>query len=1116
MLYFIKGRAGSGKTAFLRQEIINTVNSGQSKPLLIIPEQFSFETERAMLKLCGAKNLKKIDVFSFSRLAFSVLKNTPFFTKKLPDDGVRAAIMSETLNQLEGRLTIFNSCKGNSAALEPLIDFCKELKYCCIDSDELLEKTDLLEESYLKEKLKEIQLINQAYDALLTQSYFDDTDAVQLLSSFCAQNDYFRGKTVFFDGFRAFSKQELLCIDVILSQADNVYITLCADEKNQKYSPFYYIRDLEIKLRTISAKHKATVKEVFCNQKENTFSSDIFQLEKGLFSQKRLETVKSDESIKIIECKNSDEECKYVAAEIKKLIRKFGYRCREIGVIERTNGTYKNRIVENLKKLDIPVFDDSRRSLSFETLFVYINSVLSCITNGFTTENIFNYLKTGFSDLSLGEISRLEKYALVWGVTGKTWLKDFTMHPDGFGNDFNDAALKTLDELNKSRKSAILPLLKLKKECENCDGKEIAREIYNFLVDRNIPEKLFELYDTLNKDGFPVEAQRQKVSWDVLMDLLDCMATLCEGKYYSFSRWFELFRILVESRDIGEIPQGLDEVRVGSADRIRIEQLKVVFLVGVNKNEFPLVSVKGGILTDADRVSLTDIGLEIRPPFEDSVDEERFIAYCAVTAASEKLYLTFKTQDDEGAKAFKSEIIDCALKNINDIQYVTTNQCDPLYFVESEENAFTLLSSTFSENTPLKSTLMKYFSDKNDYVGKIHSLERVFSNNPVKFSDENVSEKLFGENLYLSASRVEAFYNCPFAYFMRFGLKAEPLRVAELDPAQSGTIVHLVMETVLREYPKATFVNASDDELRQTVKGVLTKYLEEKMGGMEEKSKRFMFLFERLLDISMAIIERLKTEFKVGFFEPKDFELKIGGDVIPAYTLPLEKGGVTVTGSVDRVDLMEKDGIKYIRVVDYKTGKKEFKLCELFDGLNMQMVLYLMALEKNGVEYYGKTVPAGVLYLPSRIGISNYLERRSPSAENVAAQRRISGKLSGMVLDSPVVFNGMGVDKFPDYFPVGYKKDGSSKGDFYSLADFNSLSHIIDKKITDMGNALHKGEISAIPCGNDGEGKMCKYCSYKPICAREYGDEIYELTSLTHAKALERLEVEDNEQRMDD
>ena len=1111
MLYLIKGRAGSGKTALLRKKITETLKKSQSKPLLIIPEQFSFETERAMLRILGPKDLKGIDILSFSRLAYSALKNTAYLSENFPDNGVRAALMSEALNQLEGRLTVFGSCKSNVPALAPLVDFCKELKYCCIDSAELTQKTELLGECYLKDKLTELDLINEAYNALVTQSYFDDTDAVHLLSTVSAEKGLFKNKTVFIDGFRAFSKQELECIDVILSQADDVYITLCTDKNVGKFSPFYFIKELEHQMRTIASQHNIAVTEEFCIQGENVFSSDIFQLEKALFSNENVEAKESDGSITVAECTDSDDECKFVAATIKKLLRSGQYRCRDIAVIERTSDTYKSKLVEMLKRLDVPVFDDSRRSLSFETLFVYITSVLSCISSGFTTENIFNYLKTGFGELTLSEVSKLEKYALIWGVNGKTWLNDFTMHPDGFGNGFDEQSTERLKTLNESRKKAVLPLVKLKKECEDKDGKGISEAIYNFLISQNIPDKLFDLYDALNKDGFPVEALRQKVSWDVLVNLLDTMATLGDGKYYGVSRWFELFRILVESRDIGEIPQGLDEVKVGSADRIRVEQMKVVFLVGVNKDQFPLVSVKGGILTDADRVSLTSLGLEIRPPFEDTVDEERFIAYCAVTAASEKLYLSYKTTGDDGGKAFKSEIIDTVLRTVDNVDFIKTSECEPTYFVESEDNAFTLLSRNYSHNSPLKSTLLKYFSDKNNYSGKLSSLQRVCYAGPIKFQNEKVSEKLFGENIYLSASRVESFYNCPFSYFMRYGLKAEPLLAAELDPAQSGTIVHLVMETLLKEYPKASFVTASEDDLKATVSSVLASYLNEKMGGFEEKSKRFMFLYQRLVDISMAIINRLKTEFEVGSFEPCDFELKIGGDEIPPYKLPLEKGEVTVTGSVDRVDLMEKDGIKYIRVVDYKTGKKEFKLSELFDGLNIQMVLYLMALGKNGKEYYGETVPAGVLYLPSRIGVSNYLDRRSPSEENIAAQKRISGKLSGMVLDNPVVFNGMGVDKFPDYFPVGYKKDGSAKGDFYSLSNFRNLSKIIDYKITEMGNALHKGEISAIPCGSDGEGKMCKYCSYKPVCSHEYGDEVYELTSLTHAKALSRLEVEDNE-----
>ncbi len=1114
MLYLIKGRAGSGKTNFLRQKLLETLNNSESRPLLIIPEQFSFDTEKAMLKLLGARRMKQFDIFSFSRLALSSLKNTEYLTKNIPDAGVRNVLMSEVLKELDGRLSIFTYSKSNNDTLSALVDFSKELKYCSIDDDLLKEKTEALDGGFLKEKLKELTLINGAYNALVSQSFFDDTDAVRILTDYAIECGLFKNKTVFIDGFRTFTKQEADCFQVMLSQADDVYVTLCIDENPERFSSFDFIKKFENKLRAMAAKCNITVDEHICVSNGNTFPQGISQLEKSLFS-KHQGIADDDGSVRVFECCDSDGECAFVSNTIKKLLRTEGYRCRDIAVIERTGGVYKQRLISALKRLDVPVFDDSKRSLSFETLFVYLNSVLSCVTDGFTTENVFNYLKTGFSRLSVSEVCSLEKYALIWGIGGKGWLNDFTMHPDGFGNTFDEKSESRLSRLNDLRKKAILPLVMLKNETEDKDGKEITGIIYNFLTEQKIPDKLYKLYSSLNDEGFPVEAQRHSVSWAVLTELLDTMALLGEGKNFGLKRWFEMFNLLVNSKEIGEIPQGIDEVRIGSADRIRIEQVKVVFLVGVNKDEFPLVSVKNGILTDSDRVNLTAIGLEVKPPFEDGIDEERFIAYCAATAASERLYLSYKTTNDDGSGGVKSELAETALKVLNGLTVNAYSLVDEVEKIEGEDGAFSLLSKNYNSCSALRTTLFEYFKDKEQYKGRLSALNNINNSSRLSFEDSSVSERLFGNDIYLSASRVEGFYNCPFSYFMRYGLRAEPLRVAELDPAQSGTIVHLVMETVLKEYPKASFLSADENELRNTVSRVLTDYLDEKMGGTAEKSKRFMFLFNRLLDISMAIIERLKGEFDVGSFEPVDFELKIGGEEIPPYQLPLDKGQVTVTGSVDRVDLMEKDGIKYIRVVDYKTGKKEFKLSELFNGLNIQMVLYLMALEKNGKAYYGDVVPSGVLYLPSRIGIGNFLDERSPSPENIAAQKRVSGKLSGMVLDSPVVFNGMGVDKMPDYFPVGYKKDGTAKGDYFSLENFKNLSRMIDNKIINMGNALHKGQIAPVPTGKDGEGKMCKYCSYKFVCGYEYGDETVEITSLTHAKALERLEGNENEQRMD-
>lgn len=1113
MLHLLKGRAGSGKTAKMREIISDLSENGNSKPLLLVPEQFSFETERIMLQLLGPKKLKNIEIFSFPRMAFSQLQRQGKANLKTADNGIKAAIMSEALIQLEGKLNIFSNVRHNSTALSPLIDFCKELKYCCIDSDSLTQKLENSDNSFLKNKLSELDLIRNSYEALLTQSYFDDADAVGVFTETAIESGFFKNKTLFLDGFRDFSKQELDCLKLAFSQCDDVYVTICIDEQAGRFSSLYYMKDFENRLRTIASKTNTAVDETFCKQNENAFAQDISMLEKSLFLTKKPEKSNYNGDIIVAKCSDSENEALFVANTIKKLLKSGEYRCRDIAVIERTNGTYKKSVIDALKRLSIPVFDDSRQPLATETLFINICSALECISKGLTTQSLMSYLKTGLTGISVSEISKLEKYALIWDLKSSGWQKDFTMHPDGFGKALDEKAQKRLDELNSIRKKVVLPLIKLKKDCEDAEGKAISAAVYEFIINSKIKENLLKLTVELDEGGFSVEANRQEYSWNVLMHILDTMALITDGKYYSLKRWYELFMILVSSGDIGEIPQGLDEVTVGCADRIRLEKTKVVFLVGVNKDEFPLVNVGNGILTDADRVLLTNLGIEVRPPFEDTVDEERFIAYCAVTAASEKLYMTYKCNDGDGGALFKSEIIATVEKIFDNFITVVTSELPADYFIESEESAFSAFSKNYLYNNEIKSTLKALFEDRKEYEGKIKALEILSGNEPFGFKDSENSKKLFGEDVYISASKVESFYNCPFAYFMRYGLGAEPLKEATLDPAQSGTIIHLVMEEILKKYPQAQFIEVSDDELREAVSSVLKAYLEEKMGGVEEKSERFMKLFYRLVDISMSVIERLKVEFGVGEFAPCDFELRIGGSDIPAYELPLKDGKVRVTGSIDRVDLMEKDGIQYIRVVDYKTGQKEFKLSELFDGLNIQMVLYLMALEKNGKNYYGDIIPSGVLYLPSRIGLKNYLGERSPDEITIENQKRKSGKLSGMILDSPVVFNGMGVDTYPDYFPVSFNAKGGAKGNFYSLPQFHSLSKMIDNKIISMGDALHKGEIPAMPLGESDkkDGKMCEYCSYRSVCARESGEPFNKISKLTHLKALERLDGEEFE-----
>ena len=1137
MLHIVKGRAGSGKTAWLRERIKESIDSDK-RPLLLVPDQFSFENERAMLSLLGAKNMKKIDVYSFPRLAVSNIDSKILQGKMFADDGVRMAYMSEAITQLSGELHVFSKIRHNVSGLESFIDLNKEFETCAITDEVITETLVNMPEGLLKDKLYEINLINEAYNALLHRSYFDDTECLKYFNDFALENAFFKDRVLFLDSFKAFSAQELNCIYIALSQAEDVYITICADENRCEESPFIFMNSLEDKIKTLAKKCGTEIKLEKFLKNDNAFSESIQHVEKNIYSEEVVPQ-KSDGSVTIFECEDITDECNTVALEIKKLIRDGGYRCRDIAVVERSSDKYKRLLCDALKRYDVPVFDDSRRPLTFETLFVCITSVIEAVADGFKTEAILRYLKTGLSPLSFKDIAKLEKYALVWDINGNAWKNDFTMHPKGFGEELNQSAKDEIEYLNNLRKKVVLPLLKLKKNCDGASGEDIAKFVYEFLIEVKVDDKLYELATELNAQGFPVEALQKEQSWNALIELLDTIAEITKGKFYTIKRWFELFMILVLSKDIGEIPQGLDEVKIGSADRIRTENVKVVFLVGVNKNEFPRVSTVGGLLTDGDRRILTKMSLEIRPPFEENVAEERFIAYCMLTAGKERLYLSYREFSDDESTSGASEIIESIKEMLPDVKAVASKEIPKEEKIESDQSAFYTLAEIYNENTELRNTLFEHFKCKPEYFGRLMSMEYAKNGKKGVFNDSSVSEKLFGSDIKLSASKLESFYKCSFSYFCNYGLDVRAIKKAELNPADSGKIIHGALETVLKKYDGKIddFLGSSDDELKEIISEYLKKFLEEKMGGFDDKSKRFMFLYNRSIDVLMMIFDRLKNEFSVKGFTPIAYELEIGAnsdddtDKVPCYELQLdEKRKISVKGSIDRVDLLEKDGVHYIRVVDYKTGKKEFKLAELLSGINLQMVLYLMALLKNGKGVYKDAVPAGVLYLPSRIGISNYLKSRNPSSESVDAQKRISGKLSGMVLKSPVVMNAMGADDegFKECLPVKYKvvakdKDGNKippetkiVGNYYSQENFRELSNIVDEKIIEMGKTLHKGEFLTLPTGENNYSLPCKYCDYRSICGFENGDDYRKPEKYSHEEVLKMLSGDCDEKRMDE
>ncbi len=1122
MLCFIFGRAGSGKTTYLQnmvRDLADRTASGEladtegEAPLLIVPEQFSFETERDMLALLGASKMNRVKITSFSRLASSVCGEYDKTEKPHITDAERAALMSMCIDELKDTLEIYGKYKNSPEILAQLVGADKELRRYGIEIDALLLAKEKTADSILKSKLNEITLLCETYRAMLFNSYADDTTQLDLLARLIAENNLFNDRTVMLDGFRGFTAQESRVFVELLKNARAIYITVCADgfkDGADGFNAFYHTTNFAKKLRAAAMENGVTVaKPVYLPSEvvayTRPYSEPVAALEYALSTDDEKLYEEQTDLVTLAAAADIADESEFVACEIRRLIREKGYRCRDICVIERTEGTYKPFLVNALCRCGLPVFNDARRPLSEEPLIAAVYYALESIVKNFSSQSLMRYLKTGLTDVDLYDVCLADNYTVVWDIDGVAWKEEWTNHPSGLGYAMDEKAKKKLSKLNGIRERIIAPLLELK-NASDADGLTVSKAVFAFIEKMGMAERLYALAKRAEENGEGDAARREQEVWDALISLLEQTALLLGEKQITLRRYTEIFGILCAETTLGVIPQGLDQITIGAADRIRTGDLKAVFLVGVSDGVFPENIVSGGVFSETDRKELMRLGIEMTLPVEERAAEERFIAYGALIAGQDRLTVSYAQSTFQGETQKPSEIAAFIERVFPHCRKITTRALPINERIESGQSALNALAinldgGVFTES--LKLCLSEYEAYRYRLNALLYAAEK-----PEAVIDEpQTAKELFGDNIPLSASKIEKYYSCPFMFFCKYGLLVDELKTAALDPVSSGLAVHFVLEKLLSDLSPEALSALSDDALTERVKALLDEFLNTNMGGEKGKSPRFLSLYYTLIKTVTTVLARLKNEFAAGLFVPVGYELSIGGD-IDAYRLPLQSGGsVSVTGSIDRVDIFEKNDTKYIRVIDYKTGVKEFKLSDVLQGLNLQMCLYLAVVGKNGAPLFGETVPSGVLYLPSRAGYESLMYGRDPAPEQIENRRITSGKLSGMILNEPDVIEGMGVRKLPGYLPVSEKK-GEIVGNLYTAAQFGKLIKKIDGLLTGMGEELVDGRIPALPSQSAGDKRPCRYCSYTAVCGYEEGDPVRDIDALTHADALRSLEEE--------
>ncbi len=1058
MVKFIFGRAFCGKTTEVLNRIKRETENGNKNVLLLVPEQASFDYEKSLLHILGDGGFTSVPVLSFTRLLDEVGRLCGGICGKRLSDCDRTVLMNRAVRIAGSELKIFGKYTSNIGFTESVINTLSEFKRCGIDSEMLKEKSAKLPNGTLKSKLLDIALLSDVYDGIIKNTFIDPADDMQRLYGMLGDYAYFAEKTVLVDAFKNFTGAQLKVLERIIRQADDVVFSFCFDKRlSDAAGLFFNVGDTVKKIVSIAERCGVSVEKPFTLLESFYSNGELSALERALTVESGNVYDGDAENITLCAAEGIYDEAEFAANEIHRLVRQEGYRYRDFVIIARDDGQYMTAVEHMLGKYNIPCFTDRRYDISRMPITVFLKSAMEA-AGSFSSESILKFLKTELAGLAFDEVNALENYVYMWKIDRADWKKEWDMSPSGF-DKFDEADERELARLNALRLRAVTPLLSFEKNfVGGAENRSLA--LWKLMRECDVKAGL----SALTADMPTAEAELNIQSYDAVTEILDSLVHTL-GDSCTPEDYIECFTLAAVETQVGIIPQMLDEVTFGAADRIKPREPKVVFLLGANQGIFPAVPSNGGVIGASERMRLLNIDLPITDySIGFSVDEE-YLLYTSLCCARDKVYVSYCESDITGAEAKPSQIverIEAAFPNCKKMRFGAKSFS--LDRIETENSAFSGLMRNFDGGV-LCNALSDIFSESPVYGERLAAVKIRNGGNGERLSPQ-VSERLFGKDMRLSATGIDTYFRCGFSYFCRYGIGAKTIKPAEIDVLQRGTIVHEVLEKLITEYG-AELSRLDDDEIIKKTSEITDNYLSRIQGIEKLKDNRFMYLVDCIKQLTAEVVCHLRDEFAQSGFVPKSCELKIGGDEadIEQAVIKSTAGSVTIRGAVDRVD---KFGA-YIRIVDYKTGSRKFALPDVLYGLNMQMLIYLYAVMQS--KRFSDCIPAGVLYLET----SKHLGSDSNFAMN------------GLLTNNEEVHGAMEPENEGRFVPkLRKKKDGTfyKSKDYIGEEDFADVFAHIERLLKKMNVSLLDGDISVSP--TDGRDKeACKYCDYACVCGIE-------------------------------
>ena len=1136
-LRFCFGPSGSGKSHRIYEEIMQRAAEEPGRNfLIIVPDQFTMQTQKDLVMRSDRDGILNIDVLSFGRLSHRILEEVG--TKEMPvlDDTGKSLVLQKVAADLKEQLPAMGSLLHKQGYIHEVKSAISEFMQYGIstqDMDKLI--TSAQKRGALAMKLKDLKTLYRGFQDYIRDHFITTEETLDVLRRSLSKSKILKGSVVVFDGFTGFTPIQNRLIQELMRVCAETIVTVTIGVGEDPYKMDGEQKLFHLSKKTVADLEKLAAEaevergeDLFVKGGPNRFAKApaLHYLEQNLFRYQYEPYAGEQQEIHMFEALSPREEVHQTALYIRHLIREQGMTYRDIAVVIGDLEGYASYVETEFGQLEIPCFLDRTRGIVLNPMIEYIKSALQLYIKDFSYDTVFHFLRSGMADISREEIDELENYVIRTGARGyRTYSRLFTRRTEelqGNAEGSEQAEEKTMERLNRIRQQFMDAVEILHMGSQEKAGDYVSH-LYDFLEQNQVQQKLLNYQQQFEQEGDLSRAREYAQIYRLVMDLLDQVYELLGEEEISRQEFADILEAGFGEITVGTIPQNVDRIVVGDMERTRLKQVKVLFFLGVNDGNIPKNASKGGIISDMDREFLIESGTEMAPSPRQQMYIQRLYLYLNMTKPSEQLYLSYAKVNSEGKGIRPSYLIDTVRKLFPAMSVEYPQNRSRLEQIEGRQEGARYLAEELREY--VEGTLpeeerqdfyLMYRAYEADAAGRDLLTRAAFRRYRESGLSRIVARALYGQQLENSVSRLETYAACACRHFLQYGLSLQEREEFGFEASDMGTVYHAVLENFAGKLAESnlTWWDFTEDFAAKAVKESVEAYAATYGETVLYSSARNEYAITRMSRILTRTVLTLQKHLKQGSFQPDDYELsfRFAEDLDSIHVDLSEDEKMHLQGRIDRIDVSEDAEHVYVKVIDYKSGNRKFDLAALYYGLQLQLVVYMnAAMEMESRKHPDKEiVPAALLYY--HIDDPTIETPVELTDEQINEQILAKLRMNGVVNSDPGVVERL--DRYMQdksvVIPVEKKKDGSfsARSGVLSREEMQLISSYVDAKIRSIGREILDGKIAANPY-EKGNEEACTYCAYKKVCGFDGsipGYEKRQLEDLDKQALMQRMQ----------